>query len=133
MAAGGKLRTLQLELSAVPDAVQRVIKAHIADHKLGRITRNEEAAEVVYEVAMIKGGKEFTFTVAAGGWIVNEQIALADAPGEVQTAIKHKLGDAELLWLERTDEDGEVSFNIGTRSAGSTSAIWASCSASRCC
>ena len=118
VSAGGKLLTLQMELSAVPDSVQRVIKAHIGEHKLGKITRNEEEADVVFEVELIKGGKEFTFTVAAGGLIVSEQIALADAPGEVQTAIKQKLGDAKLLWLERADEDGEVTFNIGTRKAG---------------
>lgn len=115
VSSAGKLLTIQVELSETPDIVQRVIKVHTGEHKLGKITRNEVETEVVYEVALIKGTKELTFTVATGGRLVSEQIELTDAPGEVQQAVKARLGGGALLWLERADEEGEVTFNLGTR------------------
>lgn len=118
VSSAGKLLTIQVELSETPAVVQRVIKAHAGEHKLGKITRNEEEVEVVYEVALIKGAKELTFTVATGGRLVSEQIELSDAPSEVQQAVKARLGGATLLWLERADEDGEVTYGIGTRKGG---------------
>lgn len=118
VSSAGKLLTLQVELSDTPTIVQRVIKARAGEQKLGRITRNEEEPEAVYEVALFKGGKELTFTVAAGGRLVSEQMELADAPAEVQRAVNTCLAGGTLLWLERSDEDGEVTFNIGTRKSG---------------
>lgn len=118
VSSAGKLLTLEVELSETPAIVQRAITAHAGEHKLGKITRNEAEAEVVYEAVLVKGGRELTFTVATGGRLVSEQIELADAPAGVQVAVKARLAGATLLWLERADEEGEVTFSLGTRKGG---------------
>jgi hypothetical protein len=101
-----------VNLTDLPEVVQKAIKAQAEGGKLGEIDKVEEDDEVTYEVGLTRDGKDRDFSVDEEGALLSEEVYLTEIPAAVQKTIKATLGQATLDSIDKDyDEDG-VSYDV---------------------
>ena len=70
----GKLLTMEITLEEAPEVVQKTIRAKLGDSVIKTLEKNteDEDGDVVYDVEATKGGKKISFSVDAGGKLVED-------------------------------------------------------------
>jgi uncharacterized membrane protein YkoI len=111
---------LKRELSHLPPAVQKTIRAQIGDGKLDSIDKDPEDGEMIYDVEMVRDGTERGFTVDAKGKLIDEEVFLSELPAVVQQTIKKQVGNGTLSEIDKSVEDGETSYDVEMTSGGIT-------------
>jgi uncharacterized membrane protein YkoI len=106
--------TMALGLPDVPPAVQKTIGANSSERTVSNIDRVVDDGDVTYKVETTsKDGEEWDLTVAEDGTLDSIDVAPADVPAAVQTAIKIQVGDGSLEGVEKQFDDGEATYKAG--------------------
>src|SRR5678816_3050924 len=103
-------KTKTVLLPQVPEAAQKTIRAQLGTAKLGEIERVEEDGDVTYEITLTKEGGERDLTVAEDGTLLSIEVTLEETPLPVQKAIKTQVAQGTLDNIEKTFEDGDVTY-----------------------
>lgn len=109
----GTLLDIQIGLEETPAPVQNAIKTLLGQNKLAGIERDFEDGEVTYNVDFtLKDGAERTFTVAADGKLLSQQVGLNEVPDVVRKTIAAHLGKGALGDIYRTFDEGKIYYDV---------------------
>ena len=103
VANDGLLSSKEVELAETPPAVQATIKTYLADGNLQSIDENLDPAEKSFDIeAVAMNGIHKSFSVAADGRLLSEQVVLQKTPAVVRQTIQEKIGIGKLLRIDKT-------------------------------
>ncbi|MBN1899865.1 PepSY-like domain-containing protein [Candidatus Sumerlaeota bacterium] len=122
-----------LSLDKIPAAVRQTIEKYAEGAKINEIELEKENGKEVYDVEILKDGKEVDFMVSTDGQFLGfeeeeedddeeddeseTKIELAQAPQAVQDAIKKIVGDNPIKEVIEEKEDGvttyEAEYTVG--------------------
>jgi hypothetical protein len=114
----GKVRARedQVGLVSCPEAVQKTIQEKAGKNKIVTIIKSLDDEDVEYEVTVLRGKLERTFTVVDNGefgeWS-SEHVELKDCPMAVQKTIKEHAGGATVDGIEDSVEEFAVDLTKG--------------------
>jgi uncharacterized membrane protein YkoI len=116
----GKLTEMQLFLGETPAVVQQAIQKELRGGKCGEIHKAIEGGEVSYDVEVITNGKTRLLTFDSGGGLVYQAdpVQVSDMPEAAQQTLNRQLQNAKLSRIEKTIEEGEVTFEVQLIKAG---------------
>ncbi|MDB6139577.1 MAG: hypothetical protein JWO94_2649 [Verrucomicrobiaceae bacterium] len=114
VAADGKLISLEVMLADVPAAVKTTIARQLGAGHLSGINKQSDADEICYDVDFANAaGAARSFSVGADGTLLSLQLSLAEAPEEVQKAVKNRIaGGGSLIRIDQVFDAGAVSFDV---------------------
>jgi uncharacterized membrane protein YkoI len=99
------------DFNSLPLAVQKTILAQSNGKTVSKCERVNEDGNVSYDIeTKDANGEEWGLTVAQDGTLLNVETSLAEIPSAVQTAIKASVGHGELEEIDKTFDDGEISY-----------------------
>ncbi|MEI9895545.1 MAG: hypothetical protein WDN28_17050 [Chthoniobacter sp.] len=105
-------------LAQVPAAVQQAIKTQLANGILGEIDRDEEDGKVTYTFEVTKAGRSVDYTLDETGALVGVEMTLSETPSAVQKTIQSQIGQGVLQSIDKTIEDGQVTYDVAWRGQG---------------
>lgn len=108
----GEMVDEQVFLDELPAAVQQGVRSHLGVSTLDEIDKSEEDGNVTYDVEITRHGQSCDFTLDDQGRLVNEEVLLMDLPAKVQQTIQKQLGAGALNEIDKSNEDGEVSYSV---------------------
>ncbi len=116
----GKLLEMEMFIEETPAIIQKAIEKELRGGTLEQIQKTFEDDEVNYDVDLTRNGKSFSLTFDSNGALVYqaEPIRLSEAPEAVQKTLKLQLADAKLARLEKTTEDGDITYEAELVKAG---------------
>jgi uncharacterized membrane protein YkoI len=100
------------ELAHVPPSVRQAVQARLGDAKLQSIDKETHDGETTYDVEIVRNGKERGFTLDASGALLDEEVFLPELPPAVQRAIQAHSAGATLHEIDRSINDGEISYDV---------------------
>jgi len=100
------------ELIALPDGVQKTIKANLRGGKIKCIDEGIENDELFFTIEATRNSHDFTFEVSAEGTLNRLQVELSDAPADVQKAIHSEAGRARIDRIDKVLGDNDVTYEI---------------------
>jgi uncharacterized membrane protein YkoI len=100
------------ELTHVPPAVRQAVQARLGDAKLQSIEKQTHDGETTCDVEIIRNGKERGFTLDASGALLDEEVFLPELPSAVQRAIQAHSTGATLHEIDRSVNDGQISYDV---------------------
>jgi len=112
VADDGTLLTLEVGLTELPAAVQATIQTQASGSNLESVEKNLDDAEVTYDVEVSKDGKDRSFTVAADGDLLSEEVSLTTTPAAVQSAVSAKIGEGTFQSIDESFEPEGNSFDV---------------------
>jgi len=120
LAEDGKLLEMQSFTDEAPSIVQKAIEKELRGGRCGEIHKAIEDGEVSYDVEIIANGKVRLLTFDPGGVLVYqaEPVQVHDTPEAVQQTLKSQLQNAKLSSIEKTIEDGELTYAVELIKAG---------------
>jgi hypothetical protein len=105
-----------IKLEQTPTAVRKTIEGQIAGGKLIEITQDDDKGEVSYATQYrTKSGQDREFTVGQDGSLLRNEVGIEELSPELQKAIKGQAGEAKIESIEKSVEDGEVSYDVSLR------------------
>jgi len=106
--------TPEIDLKALPAAVEQTIQTELAGKTVTNIERVADNGEISYAIeTMAQDGREWDLTVAEDGSLLSIDTALTELPAAVQTAINTQVGQGSLEGVEKLFDDGETSYRAG--------------------
>jgi uncharacterized membrane protein YkoI len=108
----------QVELSALPAPARAAVEKWLAGGTIRKITKEEDAGKVVYDVEATVRGKHAEADVAADGTVLSteEEVAFDSLPATVRAAAKKYFGTVRDLRAAKEIEDGKTCYEIeGTK------------------
>jgi len=118
IAADGRLTARQVFLNELPPAVQQTIRAQTTGGKVENIYWANDDGEPAYAVEFTRGKDKRGLTVALDGWLEAREVLFAELPLAVQKAVREQLKGATPTHIDRSDEDGEVTFEVTAEANG---------------
>ncbi len=115
----GKLLRYEMFLSELPQAVQTVMKSQSANGRLGKIERVIDDDETSYQTEVIQRRQHRSLTVSGDGSSFSIEIDLKDAPAAVQKSIREHVGNGKIEEVDRTNDDGEITYEVDFTKDGS--------------
>lgn len=116
LASDGKFLFLeqQLGLGGCPKPVQNVFRNYAAGGKVEQVTRIAQPEEQTWEAEISKNDKSTFVEVDKTGKVLSEETEtdLAQAPAAVQATIKRELYNAQITFLGKVVQPGEVSIHV---------------------
>ncbi|GEM_PF-1052461 len=110
-----------MALDKLPAPVQKTIKELVGKGKITNTSRETDKGDaVIYEVAYVMDGKNFEAEISGDGKVivVDEQIEMNDAPEPVQKTFKEKIGDGEIVKIEKATEGKEIYYEVEFKKDG---------------
>ena len=105
----GSLLDTEVFLNELPAAAQQTIRKKGSGATLGEIDRSIDSDGASYEVEMIDGGTNRSFTVDASGKLTDEEVFLGELPQDFQAGVLKEAGAGSIDDITRSfDEDGTV-------------------------
>ncbi len=121
-----------MSLSQVPSAVRTTIEQQSAGAEIQEIELEDEDGKQIYEVEVIRDGKEVEFKVASDGTFLgyeeedededeNEdedededevEVSLSEVPDAVRATIEQQSAGAEIEEIELGNEDGKQIYEV---------------------
>jgi len=102
----GRLFSIQRGLAETPPAVQKSIRTQLGGDTLDTIEKMIGSDETTYVVNITtRDGRNHQFTIAEDGEILEEEIALSEAPAPVQRTVTAQMGSGILMTLTKTFGD----------------------------
>jgi hypothetical protein len=91
-----------LALKNLPSAVQATIQRETRDSKILGISREADNGKTLYEIETMVQGRSRDMLIDDKGNLteIEEEIAIASLPADIQTEIKKSIGKARLVKLE---------------------------------
>jgi len=119
-ARAAETATQTIPLDKAPPAVQKQIKSQVGGATLDEIEREEDNGEISYSVSFTrKNGEDSSLTVGEDGSLLGVEVQLKELPAAIQQTIKVQLGSGTLDSIEKTFDEGEVSYDVSfTRKDG---------------
>jgi uncharacterized membrane protein YkoI len=114
----GQQAKLRRELAHVPPPVRKTIRAHLGEDKFDNVEKNDDEGEITYDVEFTRNGVERGFTVAANGELLDEEVFFKELPQAVQDTIQRKAAGATPGEIDKSNDDGETTFDINVTRAG---------------
>jgi len=107
-------REQEVSLQDVPVLARTAIEKQVAGGTIEDLKRVEENGQVVYEVDVIKDGKEEEFVVSSSGTYLKleQEISLQDVPVLARTAIEKQVAGGAIEDLKRVEENGRVVYEV---------------------
>lgn len=103
----------KLSLDEVPPAVKLTIKKQTEGGQLAWIERDEEEGEISFTIQFTnKAGTHRELTVADDGALLTLEVALDELPLEVQKTIRMQMGQNKIKQIDKTFEEGDVSYEV---------------------
>lgn len=99
-------------LARQPVAVQNAIRAQLGGGRLRTIDKEENGGDVTYDVEIVRNGKTRNFTVGGEGELLDAEVFMDELPATVQQAIKNKVGNATLGEIDKSFDDGQISYDV---------------------
>ena len=112
-----------VKFADLPAAVQKTITKEAVGGTIGAVTKEDENGKVAYEAKVTNGKRKFEVIVFETGKLnmIEEVIALADAPEAVQKAIHAKAEGGKLILVEKeTSAKGKVIYEATIKAGGKT-------------
>ena len=107
------------DLKALPPAVQQTIQSNSEGRTVRKFDRTEDDGEVSYQIETASNdGQEYDLTVAEDGTLLSKDLAVAELPPSVQTAIQAQVGSGTLEGVAKLNDDGETTYQAGIAPAG---------------
>ena len=122
----GRLLEMEMFLPELSPAVQRAVQKAAGQGTIGDIYKENEAGETLFEVDLTISDKTRNLTFDPEGALVAEQepIGLSEVPASVRQAIAAQLAaGGKLRRLEKTTEDGEITYEVDIVRAGKVQAV----------
>lgn len=119
----GNLIDEEVFLNELPAAVQQAIQKQAAGATVDEIDKSVEDGTVTYDVEAISGVKTNNFTIDDSGQLMDTQVALADLPAHLQTAIQKEAGDRKVGEIKKAFDEGEVSYEVEMIGDGKTNTL----------
>jgi uncharacterized membrane protein YkoI len=99
-------------LSRQPAPVQKTIRAQLGDGRLRTIDKDDDDGDITYDVEIVRQGKTRSFIVSDDGELLSVEVFLEELPPTIQQAIKTRVGSATLSEIDKSDSDGEISYDV---------------------
>ncbi|HUB65976.1 MAG TPA: PepSY-like domain-containing protein [Candidatus Methylacidiphilales bacterium] len=97
----------------LPSAVQTAVNAYLGKGLLVDIEKEFDGPAPTYRVGITApNDAERDFTFAEDGSLVSQEMRWAELPPAIQTAIKIQLRQAKLESIDKTFDNGEVSYEV---------------------
>jgi hypothetical protein len=100
----------KLTLKNLPSAVQATIQRETRDSKIIGISREADNGKTLYEIETMAKGRSKDMLIDDKGNLteIEEEIALASLPANIQTEVKKSIGKARLVKLEAVCNGAKV-------------------------
>jgi uncharacterized membrane protein YkoI len=103
----------KLSLDEIPPAVKTTVKKQLEGGQLVGIEKDDEDGEVSFTVQFTnKTGAHRELTVGEDGNLLTLEVALEEAPMEVQKTIRTQTGQNKIKQIDKTFEAGDVSYEV---------------------
>jgi hypothetical protein len=116
ISAAGKFLFLeqQLGVGGCPKPVQNVFRQYATGGKVEQVTRIAQPDEQTWEAEITKNDKSTFVEVDKKGKVLSEETEtdLAQVPAAAQATIKRELNNAQITFLGKVVQPGDVSFHI---------------------
>lgn len=123
VAETGALLDFEVFLAELPAVVQKTIQTHVGKGTRGEIYRCIDDGETTYDAETTRDGKTRSFTVGADGELVDEEMFLAELPAAVQKTIQTEIGDGKLGEIDKSVDEGEITYDVEFTRGGKTRSI----------
>jgi uncharacterized membrane protein YkoI len=123
VAETGALLDLEVFLAELPAVVQKTIQTHVGQGTLGEIYRCIDDGETTYDAETTRDGKSRGFMVGADGELLDEEVFLAELPAAVQKTIQTEIGDGKLGEIDKSIDEGEITYDVEFTRSGKTRSI----------
>jgi len=112
-------QTTNPSLHQLPPQVQKTVKGELGENKLVSIEKETDGDEVTYTITRARKEGEKFFTVGQDGTLLSVEVGLADpgVPLAVQETIQMEVGKGKIESIEKSFEDGEISFDVEFKKA----------------
>jgi uncharacterized membrane protein YkoI len=115
----GTLTDQEMEMSDLPLPVQTAINAITENGKLQSLERSTENGETTYIADMNEAGQDRSYTFTEDGTLSNKEMAMADLPPVVQSAVKGVLAQGKLGDIEMSvDPDDGTTYAVTISKGG---------------
>jgi uncharacterized membrane protein YkoI len=121
--SGGELESVEVFMAELPPAVQQTIRKQVGGGSLEEINKSTEDDEVSYDVEMTAGGKSRGFTVGSKGELLDVEVFLNELPATLQKSIQTNAGAGQVGEIDKSVEDGEVSYDVEVTAGGKSSTL----------
>ena len=112
----------KVSLDQVPSAVKATIQKQLTGGQLVEIEEDDEEGDINFTVQFTnKTGTHRELTVSDDGALLTLEIAVEEAPTEVQKTIRAQAGQNKIKQIDKTFEEGEISYEVDlSRPGGAT-------------
>jgi len=110
----GTFQSTQVRMNEVPEPVQKAIREQAGKGRILYIGRSELDAGQVFDVLLIKDGKRRVVSIGIDGSVQAAQVGSNELPQPVQKTITATAGLAKVVYVGRSEEDGDVTFSVVT-------------------
>jgi uncharacterized membrane protein YkoI len=112
----------EVKLEQVPAAAQKTIQAH-ADSGEGKISEIDlvvDDGETSYDVTLVKGKEERSFSVAPDGKMLSWQVFMNEIPEAARKTIRQHVRNlkAKLEEVDRVIDDGKTNYEVDLTKEG---------------
>jgi uncharacterized membrane protein YkoI len=112
VSAEGELLDAEVFMDELPAAVQQAIRQKVGSATLGEIDKSFDDQEISYDVEMISAGKSRTFTMDAGGKLIDEEVLLSELPAAMQKAIQKEAGEGTVDGIIRSIDGSDTFYDV---------------------
>jgi uncharacterized membrane protein YkoI len=110
---------LENEFTSLPPAVQKTVQSQSDGRTVSHIERTDDSGDVSYEIeTRASNGEKWGLTVAPDGTLLSAETTLGEIPVAVQAAIKTAVGHGNLEEIDKTYDDGELSYTADITANG---------------
>lgn len=118
VAPDGRLISCQVFMKELPESVRKTIRGQLGEGKLGDIDKVFEEGKFTYDVEMTRNGVERSFTIAADGKLLDQQVFMAETPEAVQKAIRAQVESGTVTRIDKNTEDEETAYDVEAQKGG---------------
>ncbi|HXS67921.1 MAG TPA: PepSY domain-containing protein [Candidatus Polarisedimenticolia bacterium] len=108
----GELIDTEVFLNELPPAVREAIRKKVGGATLGEIDRSVDGDGTSYEVEVLGGGTNRSFTVDANGKLTDEDVFLSELPADFQAGIRKEAGGGTIDGITRSFDDDGASYDV---------------------
>jgi hypothetical protein len=114
VAEDGTMLSVQVELSATPEAVQKTIQTQLNGSALKSLEKDvEDTNSFSYNAQVAKDGREWWFSVDEDGTLLTKEVTLEETPEPVQAAARQKAAGNPIKSIDESF-DHEISYDVTT-------------------
>jgi uncharacterized membrane protein YkoI len=101
-----------LDLSSLPAAVQREVKAQCKEGKIASITESSDENAPGYDVEIRKDGQEHSMTICEDGSLSRIQVNLEETPNAARQTIQNELGKGTLAQIDKYPSEDGATYDV---------------------